>query len=186
MTVAPMLATLGSAADIDEDTDSWAFEMKWDGIRAVATVHNSIASFVTRNGIDVSASYPELAELGRRTGGRDVVVDGEIVALNKRGRPDFGRLQRRMNLTRKPDVYSAMRNVPVQYLIFDILEANGKSVAANSYDQRRAELGRTVRAEGHIQVPPAFHGNLVDAFASSRELGLEGVMAKRRDSSYAG
>jgi bifunctional non-homologous end joining protein LigD len=185
VTVEPMLATLGTAADVDEDARGWAFEMKWDGIRAIATVRNSVPSFVTRNGIDVSVSYPELAELREGTGGRDVVVDGEIVALNKQGRPDFGRLQRRMKLTRKPDVVAAARDVPVQYLIFDILEVDGKPLAGDSYDERRALLGKTVHPKGHIQVPPAFQGNFAAAFASSRELGLEGVMAKRRDSSYS-
>jgi bifunctional non-homologous end joining protein LigD len=180
-----MLATLGSAADIDEESDDWAFEMKWDGIRAVATVRKGIASFVTRNGIDVTVSYPELAELGEATGRHDVVVDGEIVALNKQGRPDFGRLQRRMKLTRKPDVDSAVRDVPVEYLVFDILELDGKSLTSRTYDDRRELLLGTLDSRGRIQVPAAFEGNLAAAFAASETLGLEGVMAKRRDSTYS-
>jgi bifunctional non-homologous end joining protein LigD len=180
-----MLATLGSAADVDEEDEDWAFEMKWDGIRAVATIQDGVASFVTRNGIDVTVSYPELAVLARRTKGRDVVVDGEIVALNKQGRPDFGRLQQRMKLTGKSDVEAAMRNVPVRYLVFDIMELDGRSVTEGNYDERRALLTATVSSEGPVQVPAAFEGNLAAAFAASRELGLEGVMAKRRDSSYS-
>jgi bifunctional non-homologous end joining protein LigD len=181
-----MLATLGSVADVGEQRNGWAFEMKWDGIRALATVRGGAASFATRNGIDVTASYPELAELAKQVGGHDAVVDGEIVALDKQGRPDFGRLQRRMQLTGKADVAAAMRTTPVQYLVFDILERDGQSLTAETYDDRRAVLEDTVRSKRHIHLPPAFEGELAAAIASSRSLGLEGVMAKRRDSSYVG
>jgi bifunctional non-homologous end joining protein LigD len=179
-----MLATLGSASDIDETEDDWAFEMKWDGIRAITTVADGAAHFVTRNGIDATVTYPELAELATLVRG-EAILDGEIVALDKAGRPDFGLLQQRMKLTKKAAVEPAARRVPVQYLIFDILESDGKDVTAETYDDRRALLAHRVRASGHIQVPPAFEGDLASAFESSRQLHLEGVMAKRRDSTYA-
>jgi bifunctional non-homologous end joining protein LigD len=179
-----MLATLGDASDIDESEDDWAFEMKWDGIRAIATVANGAAHFVTRNGIDATVTYPELAEVGSLVDG-EAVLDGEIVALDEAGRPDFGLLQQRMKLTKKSDVEPAARRVPVQYLIFDILESEGKDVTAETYDERRALLARRVQSSGHIHVPPAFEGDLAAAFESSRQLHLEGVMAKRRDSTYA-
>jgi bifunctional non-homologous end joining protein LigD len=182
--ISPMLASLGSFADVDESTDEWAIEMKWDGIRALAYVSPAGAHFFTRNGIEVTATYPDLAELVSRVHGT-AVLDGEIVALNKAGRPDFGLLQQRMNLTKKADVDPAARATPVYYLVFDILEADGKSATSQTYDERRELLGRTVDSTGRIQVPPAFDGNLKAAFDSSKELGLEGVMAKRRDSTYA-
>jgi bifunctional non-homologous end joining protein LigD len=181
----PMLATPGSLADVDESTAAWAFEMKWDGIRAIATVHDGAVTLVTRNGIDATITYPELSELELRTDGHDVVVDGEIVALNKQGRPDFGLLQQRMKLTRRSDVELATRAVPVHYLIFDILEFDGRSVTGDTYDERRALLEKTVESKGHIQVPAAFPGDLAAAFASSAKLQLEGVMAKRRGGSYS-
>ncbi|HEX4445028.1 MAG TPA: non-homologous end-joining DNA ligase [Galbitalea sp.] len=184
-TVSPMLATLGSAADIDETTDDWAFEMKWDGIRAVATVRDGAITLATRNGKDTTATYPELSELGSRTNQHEVVVDGEIVALNKHGRPDFGLLQQRMGLTRKSDVKPSARKVPVQYLVFDILSIDGRSTIDDSYDDRRSVLEKTVQPAAHIQVPDVFQGDLAAAFASSAKLGLEGVMAKRRDSAYS-
>ncbi len=73
--------------------------MKWDGIRAIATVTRGSARFATRNGIDVTATYPDLQQLAGDIAG-DAVLDGEIVALNDHGRPDFGLLQRRMKLVR--------------------------------------------------------------------------------------
>jgi bifunctional non-homologous end joining protein LigD len=183
--VSPMLATLGTVGDVVEgDGDRWAFEMKWDGIRAIATVRDGEARFTTRNGIDVTATYPDLADIAGQVRG-DAILDGEIVALNKLGRPDFGRLQKRMKLTRKSDVDPAARELPAHYMIFDILEANGGSLAGRPYDERRSILNEVVESAGRIQVPPAFDGDLDAAVASSLKLGLEGVMAKKRDSSYA-
>lgn len=182
--VSPMLATLGSSSDIDEDEDDWAFEMKWDGIRAIATIAGGTVRLATRNGIDVTATYPELAVLATQVRG-DAVLDGEIVALGKLDRPDFGRLQRRMKLTRKVDVDRVLAAVPVHYLVFDILETDGRSVAGQTYDERHAVLSTTVTSTDRVQVPPAFEGNLVAAVASSLKLGLEGVMAKKRDSTYS-
>jgi bifunctional non-homologous end joining protein LigD len=184
VTAKPMLATLGSVSDVDESDTDWAFEMKWDGIRAIATVSHGTASFVTRNGIDVTATYPDLSVLADRVHG-DAVLDGEIVALNKQGRPDFGRLQHRMNLTRSVDVERAVRNVPVHYMVFDILEAGGRSLVGSTYDERRALLVDTVTSAGRIQVPQAFEGNVDAAISSSLKLGLEGIVAKKRDSSYS-
>ena len=184
--VSPMLATLGSVADIDESDDDWAFEMKWDGIRAIATIADGAVRFATRNGIDVTVTYPDLAGLVAKTRGTGpTVLDGEIVALNKLGHPDFGLLQQRMKLTRPSDVAPAARGVPVHYMVFDILERDGKSTIALPYTERRTLLGKTVESKDRIQVPPAFDGDLDAALASSLKLGLEGVMAKRRDSTYS-
>jgi len=182
--ISPMLATLGSVSDIDEDADDWAFEMKWDGIRAIATVSNGKVRFATRNGIDVTATYPDLDALADQVTG-DAVLDGEIVALNKAGRPDFGLLQRRMKLTRPVDVAPAAREVPVHYMIFDILEVGGSSTTTLDYSRRRELLASVVEPRGRIQVPPAFDGDLAAAIRSSSELGLEGVMAKRTDGTYS-
>ncbi len=183
--VSPMLATLGSEKDVD-DEDDWAFEMKWDGIRAVAVVRDGRLRLTTRNGNDVTATYPDLGGLIGLAGGHDLVVDGEIVTLTPRGRPDFGLLQTRMGLTRAAEVAAAAERAPAHYFVFDILELDGDDLRREPYDERRAILQRTLTPPGGdpIQVPPAFAGDLAHAVNSSRELGLEGVMAKRRDSTY--
>jgi bifunctional non-homologous end joining protein LigD len=193
--VSPMLATLGSLSDVaflsddsddadDSTDDHWAYEMKWDGIRAIATVRGGAVSLTTRNGIDVTSTYPDLAGLGSQVS-VDCVLDGEIVALSRAGRPDFGRLQKRMKLTAMADVEPAAREIPVQFMLFDILQASGASVTGRPYDERRALLEETVRSRDRIHVPPAFDGDLVAAIASSLQLGLEGIVAKKRDSTYA-
>ncbi|MGO4300557.1 ATP-dependent DNA ligase [Leifsonia sp. RAF41] len=184
--VSPMLATLGSQAEIS-DEDEWAFEMKWDGIRAVAEVRGGRLRLTTRNGNDVTVTYPDLAGLVDLTGDHDLVLDGEIVTLNPQGRPDFGLLQTRMGLTRPGDVQAALKRAPAHYMVFDVLEVDGTKHTRDPYDQRRALLFELLRPGRNdaVQVPPAFDGDLEHAVASSKQLGLEGVMAKRRDSTYA-
>ena len=183
--IAPMLATLGSEGGLGDD-DDWAFEMKWDGIRAIAAVGGAGTRLFTRNANDVTVSYPDVAErMADALAGRSAVLDGEIVAINTKGRPDFGLLQTRMKLTRKADVQKAVGRTPVQLLLFDILELDGESLTEHPYWERRRMLEDVVRSAGPIQVPPSFEGDIEDAMSSSRELGLEGVMAKKRDSTYA-
>ncbi|WP_150308563.1 ATP-dependent DNA ligase [Planctomonas psychrotolerans] len=185
-TLAPMLATAGTPADLP-DVENWAFEMKWDGIRALAFVEDGDVRLLSRNTNDLTRTYPELQELVDVVGARSAVLDGEIVALAG-GRPDFGRLQERMNLTKAADVQRARSRVPVHFLLFDALEIGGESLLGRTYDERRAALLDIVtdRRNGVVQVPPAFDGALADAIDSSRALNLEGVLAKRRDSTYSG
>jgi len=157
--------------------------MKWDGIRALATVEDGAVTLTSRNGVDLTASYPELGTLASAVDA-DVVIDGEIVALSSSGRPDFGLLQSRMGLTKAAEVAAARKRVPVQFMAFDILSAAGKSLVKKSYDERRRSLERHLAPQGPIQVPPAFEGDEAAAIASSIALRLEGVVAKRRDSTY--
>jgi len=200
--VKPMLATLGDEAAFaarfsdgaDDDASEWAFEMKWDGIRIVAEVDGDRASgggvvrLLSRNGIDVTSRYPELHDLGDRISadnGSRTVLDGEIVALTAASRPDFGLLQSRMGLTKKTEIDAARAKVPVQFFVFDLLETAGRSMLDESYDERREALVDIVTSGASVQVPPAFEGDLEAALELSRQLGLEGVMAKRREAPYS-
>lgn len=178
----PMLATLGTAGELG-DTDEWAFEMKWDGVRIIAEVAQGQVRLSSRNGIDVTSTYPELAELAGAVDG-NALLDGEVVALNRAGQPDFGVLQKRMKLTKKADVDRMRASVPVHFMVFDALELDGDSLLKEGYDERRRRLEAAVRSKGSIQVPPAFDGDIDAAMAMSRQLRLEGVMAKRRSGSY--
>jgi bifunctional non-homologous end joining protein LigD len=187
--ITPMLATLGTTADVigDAADDDWAFEMKWDGIRAIAYVEASgEARLFSRNGNDVSRTYPDLLDpLLQAVAADSAVLDGEIVAVNKAGRPDFGLLQTRMKLTKKSDVHAAAAKTPVQFMLFDLLEQDGRSLLGDSYDERREALRKLVSEQGPIHVPPAFEGDVEHAMDSSRQLRLEGVLAKRRGSTYS-
>ncbi|MCC3300971.1 ATP-dependent DNA ligase [Arthrobacter sp. zg-Y895] len=184
--VEPMMATLGSRAEINDD-DEWAFEMKWDGVRAVVTVTPEGTRLISRNGNDMTAAYPELQDLSAHLNGERAVLDAEIVALNKAGRPDFGLLQPRMHLTKPREIAAAAGRTPVHLMVFDLLWLDGNSLADLTYEQRREILEQAVEPvpDGHLQVPPALDMSMDEAVAASKELGLEGVMAKRRSSTYS-
>ncbi|MEJ8282894.1 ATP-dependent DNA ligase [Curtobacterium citreum] len=178
-----MQATLAKDAPRLDPAD-WAFEMKWDGVRALATVRDGSVTLRSRNDNDLTEQYPELQELGDRAG-VDGVFDGEIVAFDDRGRPSFQLLQNRMGLTKAREVRAAQQATPVRFLLFDVLEADGHELTRLAYDARRQALETVVEPGGAIDVPPASQGDLDGVMASSREQGLEGVVAKKRSSKYA-
>jgi len=179
----PMLATLGTEATID-DQGEYAFEMKWDGYRAIAEIADGELRLLSRNGNDMTATYPELHDLVDAVTG-DAVLDGEIIAPARGGRPDFARLQSRGGLSKKAEIEKAMASTPVRFVAFDILALDGESTVTKNYDERRELLESTVTAGGAVDVPPVFEGDLESAMQSSRTLALEGVIAKLRDARYS-
>ena len=184
--IKPMLATLGTALDLNTG-DDWAYEMKWDGIRAVVHIEDGAVRLMSRNGNDLTATYPDLVDVIASTVNADsAVLDGEIVALDKKSRPSFGLLQKRMGLTKKADVAKAVKDIPVHLMLFDVLEVDGESQRKEPYDDRREKLADIVgdRSRGKVQAPPAFDGDFDAALKSSKDLGLEGVVAKKRESAY--
>lgn len=186
--LAPMLATAGTRHDIADESE-WAFEMKWDGVRAVATLEDGEVTVCSRSGRDTTAMFPELAEVVDAVGGAEAtdgetVLDGEIVALDPSGRPSFSRLQGRLGLQRAREIAREAERTPVHYLVFDVLVSGGEPLTDRSYDDRRAELQRILTGTEHVQVPPAFEGDLDAAVEASQERDLEGVVAKDRSAPY--
>jgi bifunctional non-homologous end joining protein LigD len=182
---APMLATAATGAGLDPD-EMWAVEMKWDGYRAIAVVADGRVTITSRNGVDLTPAFPELAELPDQLAVDAAVLDGEIVVLGPDGSPDFGLLQTRLGLTGDKDIARARKAAPVHLMLFDALAIGDRVLVDEPYRERRAALLEAVRSpgRGRIQVPPAFEGDLDEALATSRELGLEGVVAKRVDAPY--
>lgn len=181
--VAPMLAVAADAADDLGDSPDWVYEMKWDGIRAIARVAGDEVALTSRNGLDLTPTFPELTVL-RDAVGSDAVVDGEIVALDEDGTPSFSLLQQRLGLTAPRDVERARRRVDVHLLLFDVLGIDGESLERLPYRERRRLLEDLVAEHALVRVPPDVGTDLDAALATSRELRLEGVMAKRADSPY--
>ncbi len=172
-----MLATPGALPD---DPDRWAYEFKWDGIRAVVHWIDGSLTATTRNGNDVLHRFPELGELAPRLARGGAIIDGEIVALDENGIPDFGLLQHR-TATRR----GARRPVPVAYLAFDLLAIDKAWIGDERWDVRRDALEALDLMSPHVAVPPAFRGIAADVVADeSRRLGLEGVVAKLRTGRY--
>lgn len=179
--VEPMLATLTDSAFSHPD---WLFEPKLDGIRAVCLIHGDKVRLTSRRGNDITGNYPALAdELGQQPE-RDIVLDGEIVALDEEGRPSFQRLQQRINLTSAADIRQADRRIPVVYFAFDLLYLGGYDLRAAPLEQRKATLSRILVPTDHVRFLDHFLEEGTAAYEAAVEHGLEGVMAKRRDSAY--
>jgi bifunctional non-homologous end joining protein LigD len=179
--IRPMLATPGELPS-GEQEDRWAFEMKWDGVRAMVYLDGSGVRVLTRNDREVASTYPELAGLGAATGVDGAVLDGEIVAFDSRGRPSFGELQARMHV-QHPSA-ALLAQVPVTLLVFDVCHLGGQSLLRTPYVDRRAVLEGLGLDGPRWATPPVFDGDGAAARAASRAQGLEGVVAKRRDSVY--
>ena len=179
--VEPMLATLSK--DLPRDEDNYSFEVKWDGVRAIAYVESGRARFESRRGGDITARYPELRGLGGALGSTAVVLDGEIVAFEGE-RPSFERLQRRMHVANERAVRRLMNEVPVVYVIFDVLWLEGHSTLELPYRDRRKLLDELAPQGPSWQTPAAREGDGRALREATRRLGLEGVVAKRLDSLY--
>ncbi|MGY1831379.1 non-homologous end-joining DNA ligase [Geodermatophilus sp. SYSU D01180] len=178
---APMLAVAG---ELPADDAAWGYEFKWDGVRALAAVRDGRVDLWARSGTLLTARYPELGRLPDPLAGVDAVLDGEVVSLDRLGRPDFGLLQNRMHRTGGPEVARLAAAAPVTYLVFDLLADRGRSLLDLPYAQRRERLD-ALGPQGHRwAATPWFRGGGADVHAASRDNGLEGVVAKRLDSPY--
>jgi bifunctional non-homologous end joining protein LigD len=177
----PMLTTLRKEPPGDE---GWAFEMKWDGVRAVVTIDRGRVRITSRNRLDITVSYPELHGMAEGLAVKQAVLDGEIVRFDARGRPDFGALQKRMHVSSASAARQLASSDPVAYLAFDLVYLDGRSLMSQPYTQRREALDGIGLDGPAWQVPPVFEGAGDAAFAASRSRGLEGVVAKRLRSTY--
>jgi bifunctional non-homologous end joining protein LigD len=178
--IEPMLAKAGELPP----GDNWAFEVKWDGVRAIGYVQGGRVRLASRRANNITARYPELRELGRALGVHEAVLDGEVVAFDDAGRPSFQLLQRRMHLTSESLVRRLAQSDPVVYVIFDLLFLDGHSTCELTYEQRR-KLLLELNLNGPAWQTPAHHvGDGEALLAASRAQGLEGIVAKRLDCPY--
>jgi bifunctional non-homologous end joining protein LigD len=179
--VVPMLARIG---ELPPDQERWSFEVKWDGVRAIAYAKPGRLRLESRNLNEITASYPEVRGLLGDLGMREAVLDGEIVAFDEAGRPSFERLQRRMHVASDSVIRRRMADTPVLYAIFDLLYLDGRSLMALPYTERRAALEALELSGPAWRVPSAHARAGKRLLEATREQGLEGVVAKRLDSRY--
>jgi bifunctional non-homologous end joining protein LigD len=177
--VVPMLARLSK---MPANEDDWGFEVKWDGIRAIvySGKRESDITIENRNLRDISFKYPELHPLA----GLNAVVDGEIVALDDKGRPSFERLQARMHLSSEAAVRARVNDVPVQFMAFDLIWHDGHDLTSLPYTERRAALEALDLNGPCWQTPSWRRGDGSALLEAARAQALEGVMAKRLTSPY--
>ncbi|MEA2412391.1 MAG: bifunctional non-ous end joining protein LigD [Thermoleophilaceae bacterium] len=180
--IVPMLARLSTLPPGDE---RWGYEIKWDGVRAVAYVSPGKPTRIeSRNLNDVTRQYPEAAAVGAALEKRSAVLDGEVVAFDEHGRPSFERLQGRMHLTGEAAIGVRTQSTPIAYVVFDLLYLDGESLMRLPYSERRARL-EGLDLNGPSWRTPAYHqGEGAALLEASAKQGLEGVVAKRLDSPY--
>ncbi len=179
--VKPMLAALSK---LPPDDESWAYELKWDGIRAIAYCDAGHMRLESRNLREITSHYPELRRLAEELGAREAVLDGEIVAFDEDGQPSFERLQGRMNLASEAAVRRRMGDTPVTYLAFDLLYLDGRSLVDLPYTERRERLEELHLDGAHWQTPTYHRGEGKALLDLTEQRGLEGLVAKRLDSRY--
>ena len=174
-----MLASPGTAIPRGPQ---WVHEIKWDGMRVLAEVADGHLTLLSRNGNDVTVSFPELSSLAGTGGPQDMLVDGEVVALDD-GVPSFSILAERMHVSDTRKALRLGRAHPVTYMAFDLLRLYGVDLTPHPLSERRATLERIGLAGPNCQVPPTYDdGNALQA--ATLEHGLEGVVSKRLSSRY--
>jgi bifunctional non-homologous end joining protein LigD len=173
----PMLATRGSLVP---SGDAWTHEVKWDGVRALTDVRDGAPRMTSRNENAITIAWPELAT--SPLGDRDLLVDGEIIALNDRGLPDFRTLQERMHVRKATTAARLAESVPAIYMVFDLLRLDGRDLTAEPLDARR-DLLAGLGLDGSWQVPPSYDDGAMLHDATLQQ-GLEGIVSKRRTSTY--
>ncbi|TYB37955.1 DNA ligase [Micromonospora sp. AP08] len=172
----PMLAMTGQLPA----GDGWAYEFKWDGVRALADISRGHQHLYARSGVEITTAYPELIPLAEQVD--DALLDGEVVLFTD-GQPSFTALAERMHVRNAAKAARLAATVPVTYMIFDVLRLRGEDLTGRPYRQRREILEYLGLGAARWAVPPVF-GDGPATYAAAGEHGLEGVMAKRVDALY--
>ena len=178
--------TLATLADRPPAGREWCYEIKYDGVRVIASRRDGEVRMIGRSGEDITSRYPEIAEALGAVAVPRFTVDGEIIAEDENGHPRFERLQARMHLTKPRDIEAARARVPVRAIFFDCLAILGHDLRGLTLEERKELLSRVIPPRGTVQRSDHLleHGEAF--FAAAAEMGLEGIVAKRLPSRYPG
>jgi DNA ligase D-like protein (predicted ligase) len=179
MTIPLMLATLTDRRDFGED---WLLERKFDGERCVARKAGDEVRLESRNGKDLTGTYPEVDSALAAQRARELLLDGEVVAFDG-DQTSFSRLQQRLGVTRPSRQQVA--SYPVVLCVFDLLEIDGEDLTGKQLLERRARLAKALRPRKALQLSEAWRGDSERRFAEACRSGWEGLIAKRAEAPYA-
>ncbi len=177
----PMLATL---TDHPFSSNDWLYEIKFDGYRSIAFIENGGVRLVSRNQNEMTALYPELHELPTSVKGKQVVLDGEIVALDDEGRPSFSLMQQRAGIRSGIKRSRPNNEIPVLYYVFDLLYLDGYNLMKVDLEQRKRLLREIVPDVDIVRYSDHFVGEGEKLYEAAKQRGLEGIVAKRRTGRY--
>jgi bifunctional non-homologous end joining protein LigD len=179
--IEPMTATLAERPPREGD---WLFEIKWDGVRAIAFLENEEVRLVTRNGVRCERQYPELVAIHHQVAAREAILDGEIVALDAKGASRFQLIQPRIANTDPNAVAHLTRSTPVVYYVFDLLYADGYDLRACALADRRRALEALAAPDKTLRISNVFPGAGEELLEAARAHDLEGIVGKRAASVY--
>jgi bifunctional non-homologous end joining protein LigD len=177
----PMLATLVKEPFSEE---GWLCELKYDGVRALASIEGGALLLVGRKGRDETARYPELGAIPRGVKARQAILDGEIVVFDERGLTSFERLQSRVNLSRPADIERAARERPTVFIAFDVLELDDRDLMHTALRIRKKTLNDVLTPSSVLMYADQIEKEGESFFREVQRMGAEGMMAKRADSLY--
>jgi bifunctional non-homologous end joining protein LigD len=178
---APMLAQIGRGDP--PSGDSWIYEVKWDGVRAICYIQDGKVRMVSRNGNLINRQYPELSILPHHIRAQTAIVDGEIAALNERGVPSFELLQRRINVSDASAVATLARHHPVVFYAFDLLYLDGLDLRGEPLLERKRRLKEVLQQSDVIRYSEHFSDGAA-LLEAARQQGVEGIVGKRAASLY--
>jgi bifunctional non-homologous end joining protein LigD len=181
-TIKPMLATL---IDKPFDNKEWVFEVKWDGVRAIFFLHKTkgILKIISRNGKTITHRYPEIIEVVKSSGiincKESIILDGEIVILNREGQPDFQSHQRRMNVESIKDIEKLSRKMPATYYLFDILYIDGRNLQSLTFLERRKKLCDVIiQTNDRIRISDFVNEHGINIFQRIKSMNLEALLKR--------
>jgi DNA ligase D-like protein (predicted ligase) len=178
--IRPMMAKEGKPFD----SPSHLFEPKWDGLRAILFLQKKTVEFQNRNLRDVTASYPELQNLSGMIKASRAIMDGEIVVLNEKGVPEFGRLQFRFGQTDPRKIALLQHTNPTTYVAFDLLHLDGKDLIQEPLKERKQMLRKIVTEGPHFLYADHIENQGSAFYSETRKLGIEGIIGKDLTSPY--
>lgn len=179
--ITPMLAT---PADKAFDDPEWLFEIKWDGYRAIAFIAGGKVRLVSRNHNDLSAQFPELLDLPKFVRAKTAVLDGEIVALDEKGRSSFSLMQQRTGIRSHGRRVAGRSDVPTAYYFFDLIYLDGYDLRRVNLEARKHALSQIITPTERIHYSEHFPEKGIALFEAAKSQGLEGILAKRKGSAY--
>ncbi len=177
----PMLA---ESIDQPFDGSEWLFEIKWDGYRAVAFIENGKVRLVSRNQNELTTRYPELKDLARFIQAKNAILDGEVVALDDEGKASFSLMQQRTGFRPGGKRAAAKADVPVLYYAFDLLYLDGEDWRKVPLEERKRKLASIVKTGDSLRYSDHYEEQGKALFEVAKSKGLEGIVAKKRESVY--
>jgi bifunctional non-homologous end joining protein LigD len=179
--VTPMLASLVSTPPTD---GGWLYEVKWDGVRALARIEDGKVRLISRNGNSFDRQFPELTVLPRQVSAQTALLDGEIVVLDDKGRAKFELIQPRLGITSLDAAAQGQRRAPTVFFAFDLLYCDGYDLRQATLTDRRKVLSEILKPSERLRYSESFSEDAETILEAARAAGLEGVVAKRATSLY--